>query len=102
MFLPHNLLYFSQKARGLFRVLKRTTKEQIRDCALKALDKNNLVPNILIIQAIKDLLSSWNSVSKETIINCLKKGGISDSSSQVTVADADDPFKVLTEDINHL
>ena len=49
-----------------------------------------------------ELVSSWNSVSKETIINCLKKGGISDSSSQVTVADADDPFKVLTEDINHL
>ena len=44
---------------------------------------------------MQDLLSSWNSVSKETINNCLRKAGISDSSKQLAVTDADDPFKAF-------
>ena len=41
-------------------------------------------------------------MSKETIINCFKKAGISDSSKQLAVTDVDDHFKALTEDLSHL
>ena len=69
---------------------------------IKVLDKNKHLPNISIIQAIKYLVSSWNSVSKETIINCFNKAGISDSRKQLAITDADCPFKALTEDLSNL
>ena len=51
---------------------------------------------------MKDLVSSWNSESKETIINCFKKAGIRDSSKQLVVTDAYNPLRALTEDLRHL
>ena len=39
---------------------------------------------------MKELVSSWNSVPKETIINCFKKAGISDSNKPVAATDVDD------------
>ena len=51
---------------------------------------------------MRDLFSSWNSLSKETIINCFKKAGISESSKQLAVTDADEYFKALTEDLSNL
>ena len=50
---------------------------------------------------MKDLVSSWNSVSKETIISCFKKPGISNLSKQFAVTGTADPFKSLTEDLSH-
>ena len=51
---------------------------------------------------MRDLFSSWNSLSKETIINCFKKAGISELSKQLAVTDADEYFKALTEDLSNL
>ena len=39
----------------------------------------------------------WNAVSKETIINILKKSNISQSNQQAAVNDDDDPFKSFQE-----
>ena len=68
---------------------------------IKDLDKNKPLSNISTIQAMKDLVSSWNSVSKETIISCFKKAGIGNLSKQFAVTDAADPFKALTENLSH-
>ena len=46
---------------------------------------------------MKDLVSSWTAVSKETVVNCFKKSGISKSNQQMAEADDDDQFKSLTE-----
>ena len=51
---------------------------------------------------MKHLLSSWNVVSKETIVNCFKKSNISQSNQQAAVNDDDDPFKSLYEDLEKL
>ena len=50
---------------------------------------------------MKDLVSSWNAVSTETVVNCFKKAGISDSNQQMAEAD-DDPFKSLAEELDCL
>ena len=46
---------------------------------------------------MKYLVSSWNVVSKETIVNCFKN--ISQSNQQAAVNDDDNPLKILREDL---
>ena len=48
---------------------------------------------------MKHLVSSWNAVSKKTIVNCFKKSSVSQSNQQATVNNDDDPFKSLQEDL---
>ena len=46
---------------------------------------------------MKSLVSSWNAVSEETIVNCFKKTNISHANQQTAVTNADDSFKSLEE-----
>ena len=54
------------------------------------MDSNKPLPKINILQAMKHLVSPWNSESKETIVNCFKKPNISQSKQQAAVKDDDD------------
>ena len=47
---------------------------------------------------MKILADSWEVVSKETIINCFRKAGI----TPAVISDSDDPFKDLQESLNDL
>ena len=76
-------------------------KKVVRPC-IKAVETNKRLPKISILQAYKILVSSWNAVSKETIVNCNKKSNISQSSQQAAVNNDDDPFKSLQEDLEKL
>ena len=49
---------------------------------------------------MKILADSWEVVTKETIINCFKKAGITLAVQQAAIADSDDPFKDLQESLN--
>ena len=51
---------------------------------------------------MKNLVSSWNAVSEETISNCFKKANISHANQQTAMTDADDPFKSLEEELSNL
>ncbi|XP_065681432.1 tigger transposable element-derived protein 2-like [Hydra vulgaris] len=66
-----------------------------------AVDNNEPMPKISILQAMKDLVSLWNAESKETVINCFKKAGISKTNKSIEEADDDHLFKFLTEELNH-
>ena len=73
----------------------------VRLC-IKVVESNKLLPKISILQAMKHLLSSWNVVSKETMVNCFKKSNISQSNQQAAVNDDDNQFKSLQEDLEKL
>ena len=51
---------------------------------------------------MKILVDSWEVVSKETIINCFRKAGITPAVQQAAISDSDDPFKDLQETLNDL
>ena len=48
------------------------------------------------------LTDSWEVVTKETIISCFRKAGISPAVQQAAIADSDGPFKDLQESLNDL
>lgn len=51
---------------------------------------------------MKILPSSWSELSPQTIINCLRRAGISDSSQQLAQCDADGSFKRQELELHHL
>ena len=58
---------------GVIRSLKAHYRRRIVHLCIKSLDENKPYPKITILQAMKNLVSSWNAVSEETIVNCFKK-----------------------------
>ena len=50
---------------------------------------------------MKNLLSSWNAVSEETIANCFKKANISHANQQTAATDVDDRFRSLEEEFDN-
>ena len=82
--------------------LKAHFRRRIVRLCIKALDENRPVPKITILQAMKNFVSSWNAVSKETIANCFKKVNISYANQQTGTNDADDALKSLHEETDNL
>ena len=80
---------------GVIRSLKAHYRKKIVRLCIVAVESNKPLPKISILQAMKHLVSSWNAVSKETIVNCFKKSNISQSNQQAAVNDDDNPFKSL-------
>ena len=81
-----------------YSVLQPTDKEVIRSlkaqyCRLvvrmciEALDKNQPLPKISILQAITTLASSWSAMPPHVIFKCFSEARISDSSQQAASTD---------------
>lgn len=60
------------------------------------------LPNISIPRALQLLVLSWNDVTKATIANCFRKAKILKENQNNAVADIDDPFRGLQEDLYKL
>ena len=88
--------------KGVIRSLKARYRRRIVRLCITSLDKNKPFPKITILQAMKNLVPSWNAVSEETIVNCFKKANISHANQQTAVTDANDPFKSLEEELANL
>ena len=48
------------------------------------------------------LVSAWNALNTETIVNCFRKAGISAENQDAAIAEEDDPFKNLQDEIDAL
>ena len=78
--LPPNTTFVLQPMdQGVIQSLKAHYRKKAVRLCIKAVETNKPLPKITILQALKHLLSSWNAVSKETIVNCFKKSNISQS-----------------------
>ena len=87
---------------GFIRSLKAHCRGRVAPLLCRALEKKEPCPKISILQSMKILPDSWEVVSKETIINCFRKAGITPAVQQVAISDSDDPFKDLQEGLNDL
>ena len=48
------------------------------------------------------LVSAWDALSTQTIVNCFRKSGISTESQETVIAEDDDPFRELQDEIDDL
>ena len=77
VFLPPNTTSVLQPIdQGVIRSLKAHYRGRVVRRLCRALDKTKTLPKISILQVIKILVSSWEAVSAQTIVNCSRKAGI--------------------------
>ena len=48
------------------------------------------------------LVSAWDALLMQTIVNCFQKSGISTESQETAIAEDDDPFRELQDEIDDL
>ena len=46
--------------------------------------------------------SAWDALSTQTIVNCFRKSGISTESQEITIAEDDDLYRELQDEIEDL
>ena len=103
VFLPSNTTSVLQLInQGVIRSLKAHYRGRVVRRLCRALDKTKTLPNISILQAMKILISSWEAVSAQTIVNCIRKAGITSEAQNAAITDADDPFSDLKESLQQL
>ena len=105
VFLPPNTTSVLQPMdQGDIRSLKAHYRRRVVRLLCSALENNKPLPKISILSGMKILADSWEAVTKQTIINCFKKFGISSRTTgqQDAIADSDDPFKDLQESLDDL
>ena len=103
VFLPRNTTSVLQPMdQVVIRSLKAHYRERVVHRLCRALDKMKTLRKISILQAMKILVSSWEAVSAQTIVNCFSKAGITSEAQNAATTDADDPFSDLKESLQQL
>ena len=103
VFLPPNTTSVLQPTgQGVIRSLKVHYRGRVVRQLCRALDKTKTLPKISILQAMKILVSSWEAVSAQTIVNCFRKAGIIPEAQNAAITDADDRFSSLKESLRQL
>ena len=87
---------------GVIRSLEAHYRGRVVRLLCRVLEKKEPCPKISILQSMKILADSWEVETKETIINCFRKAGITPVDQQAAIADSDNPFKDLQERLNDL
>ena len=103
VFLPLNITSVSQPMdQGVIRSLNPHYGGRVLRRLYRELDKTKTLPKISFLQAMKILLSSWEAVSAQTIVNCFRKAGNTPEAQNAAITDADDPFSDLKESLQQL
>ena len=103
VFLPPNTnSVLQQMDQGVMRSLKTHCRGTVARQLCRTLNKMKMLQKISILQAMKILVSSWEAVSAQTIVNCFRKTDITLEAQNAAITDADDPFSNLKESLQQL
>ena len=103
VFLPLNITSVSQPMdQGVIRSLNPHYGGRVLRRLYRELDKTKTLPKTSFLQTMKILLSSWEALSAQTIVNCFRKAGNTPEAQNAAITDADDPFSDLKESLQQL
>ena len=87
---------------GFIRSLKAKYCKNVDWKIIQSVEKKKTLPKISLLQGIQMLVSAWDALSTQTIVNCFRKSGISTKSQETTIVEDDDPFRELLDKIDDL
>ena len=103
VFLPPNS---TSKTQPMDQGVIRSTKAYYRAACtrnyLDAIENGQQQPSLSVLDAMGLLTEAWSKVSKETVQNYFKKAGYGRQAQQDALNEDDDPFNVLSEELNAL
>ena len=102
-FLPPSTTSITQPMdQGVTRSLKAKYRTNVVRKIIRSLEKNKTFPKISLLHGMQMLVSAWNALTTETIVNCFRKAGISAENQDAAIAEEDDLFKDLQDEIDAL
>ena len=103
VFLPPNTTSVLQRMNQVvIRSLKVHYQGRVVRQLCRALGKTKTLPKISILQAMKILVSSWDAVSAQTIVNCFRKAYITPEAQNAAITDTGGSFSDLKESLQQL
>ena len=87
---------------GVTRALKAFYCANVVRRQTKYIDAGRATSKINILEAMRMLVRSWDTVSANTVKNCYREAGILEETQIASINDEDDLFKLLEENINEL
>ena len=87
---------------GVTRALKAFYCANVVRRQTKYIDAGRTTSKINILEAMRMLVRSWDTVSANTVRNCYREAGILEETQIASINDEDDLFKLLEENINEL
>ena len=87
---------------GVIRSLKAKYHTNVVRKIIRSLEKNKTLPRFSLLHGMQMLVSAWNAPTTETIVNCFRKAGIFAENQHAAIAEEDDPFKDLLDEIDAL
>ena len=100
--LPNTTLTTHLMDQGVIRSLKTKYCKNIVPKIIRSLVKNKALPTNSILNGMQMLVSAWNSVSIEAVVNCFCKPRISSANKKIAIVEDDDPLKNFHDEINTL
>ena len=103
VFLPPNTTSKTQSMdQGVIRALKAFYRTNVVRSQIKYVDEGKTTSKINILQAMRMLVKSWDTISINTVKNCFRKAGISQETQVASINEVDDPFKLLQQNVDEL
>ena len=59
------------------------------------------LPKISLLQRMEKLVSAWDALSMQTIVNCFWKSGLSTKSQETAITEDGNPFPELQDEIDN-
>ena len=87
---------------GVTRALKAFYCANVVRRQTKYIDAGRTTSKINILEAMRMLVRSWDTVSANTVKNCYREAGILEETQIASINDEDGLFKLLEENINEL
>ena len=100
--LPNTTLTTHLLDQGVIRSLKTKYCKNIVPKIIRSLVKNKALPTNSILNGMQMLVSAWNSVSIEAVVNCFCKPRISSANKKIAIVEDNDPLKNFHDEINTL
>ena len=102
-FLPPNISSKTQPIdQGVIRSLKTKYRKNVVRKIIQSVEKKKTLSKISFLQRMQMLVSAWDGLSTQMIVNCFRKSGISIESQKTVIAEDDDPFRELQYEIDDL